>query len=228
MSRSWRRIILSLPVARRVCRTVFNCSWLIAAWVNREDPEVIALRSAAAGKNKNKMPGYPDSSGPPAELVVLDQVRALYEALADKKLSYGNRARPQYQEDNHFGQSVRLPGKSIADRIMNCLDGAVLFASLLASCDLDPGILFIPGHAMVGWKRSRSPAAEWSFVEITDVGEADFETALTSGHTAYEDVQEQVIVVRDLQLLEVKEADQDPVLVDIRAVWSAGVKTLPA
>jgi len=205
---------------------IVNCSWLIAAWVNREDPEVIALRSSAASKNRNKMPGYPESGSPVAAEVVRDQAKALYDALRDKGLSYGNRVRPQYQAENYFGQNVRLPGKSITDRIMNCLDGAVLFASLLASCDLDPGILFIPGHAMVGWKQSRSPASDWEFIEITDVVESDFLTALENGQKAYLATRKEVVTVRDLQPPAIKALEKAVILVDINKVRQAGVKTL--
>jgi hypothetical protein len=211
--------------ARRHKGSAFvNCSWLIAAWVNEEDLQVIDLRHSAASKNPKGVPGY--SSGDPA--AVLDQVKALYAALHDKKLLYGNRTLPQYQDENHFGQTVRLPGKSIADGIMNCLDGAVLFASLLAACDLDPGILFIPGHAVVGWKHSHSPGSDWEFLDITDVVESDFQTALENGRKAYNEFQERVVEVRDLQPREIKELEQAAILVDIRSVWSCGVKTLPA
>jgi hypothetical protein len=203
-----------------------NCSWLIAAWIDREDPEVIALRRSAASKNNNSMPGYPEGGGPAAAQVVLAQVKALYDAVHEKNLAYGNRTRPQYQDDKSHAQTVRLPGKSITDGVMNCLDGAVLFGSLLFSCDLAPGILFIPGHAMVGWKQSESPASDWDFIEITDVVESDFLTALENGRKTYNAVQERVVVVRDLQPPEIKELDQAHILVDIRDVKSAGVKTL--
>ncbi len=217
--------------ARRheVWGTFVNCSWSIAAWVSPEDPAMIELRTAASEKNHNSMPGYPEGDDPLVMQSVVDQVKALYDALHDKKIPYGNRTRPQYSDANYFGQTVRLPGKSIADHMMNCLDGAVLFASLLASCDLDPGILFIPGHALVGWKQSNSPASDWAFIDVTDAGMSDFETALESARTAYSsELQERTVEVRDIKPAEAKEMGPGAILVDIRKVWAAGVKTIPA
>lgn len=211
----------------KVGEKIVNCCWLIAAWVQRDDPAVTAILKLAASKNDNKMPGYGEPGSGGAEDAVQSQVKALYETLRDKKLAYGNRARPAYQPSNHFGQTVRLPGDLLQQSVLNCLEGAVLFASLLAGCDLDPGILFIPGHALPGWRESRTSGADWRFLEITDVIEADFATALQHGKEAYTGVEDRVNRIVDLGPPDIAENELNnaALLVDIRAIWEQGVKT---
>jgi hypothetical protein len=217
-------------IARRhtAKKTILNCAWLIAAWVNKEDKNVIKLRAEAAVLNNGAVIGYPPTVSPAAAKTVEAQAKALYTALLNRKLTYGNRTLPQFQDTNSFGQMVRLPSKSIGDGMMNCLDGAVLFASLLASCDLNPGILFVPGHALVGWKQSDTAGSDWEFLEITDVTGSDFEAALDSGRATFAANQENWVEVADVSPLEMKDVEKATVLVDIRRVWAAGVKSLPS
>lgn len=207
--------------------TIINCCWLIAAWVQRDDPGVAAALALAAVKNDNKMPGYPRPGSAGSEHAVLSQVKALYDMLRDRKLAYGNRTRPAYQPTNHFGQTVRLPGELLQQGLLNCLEGAVLFASLLVACDLDPAILFIPKHALPGWRESRSEGADWHFLEITDVINADFDTALQNGKDAYTRVEEGVVQIFNLEPPEIPENELNnaALLVNIRAIWEKGVKT---
>ncbi len=35
---------------------------------------------------------------------------------------------------------------------VNCLDGVILFASILERLNLDPIIVLLPGHSLVGWR----------------------------------------------------------------------------
>jgi hypothetical protein len=51
---------------------------------------------------------------------------------------------------------VRFAEQSLLDNSANCPDFAVLFASLLLVCRIDPLILFVPRHAVVGWKDAAS------------------------------------------------------------------------
>ena len=68
----------------------------------------------------------------------------------------------------------------------NCLEGCVLFASLLHASDLHPLILFLPGHAIVGWKDSNTGMAQCNFLETTAIGTDSFEIACEKGRSVYE------------------------------------------
>lgn len=62
----------------------------------------------------------------------------------------------------------------------NCIDGTVLFASLLEGASLSPAIVVKPGHAYVAWETG--PATdEWEYLETTMIGKNSFEEACKSG-----------------------------------------------
>jgi hypothetical protein len=62
----------------------------------------------------------------------------------------------------------------------NCIDGAVLFASLLESASLHAGIVLVPGHAFVAWEKWRR-SDEWDYLETTMIGTHDFAAANARG-----------------------------------------------
>ena len=86
-------------------------------------------------------------------------------------------------------QRTRLPRESLAGRAANCIDGAVLFASLLEGASLNPAIVLVPGHAFVGWE-AWEDAGEWQFLETTMVGSHDFEAACRSGRKQHDEYRE--------------------------------------
>jgi hypothetical protein len=179
---------------------IINYSWLIAAWVNAENEAVRALARTATAKVSGphgSASGYPTVGGPAAEAAVTAQVEELYNALRALNLVYQNRTAAPFSDpfdgqdvfsQKTWSQRVRLPGRSLKEGCANCLDAAVLFASMLAALDLDPVIFFAPDHALVGWKTVKGPAADLKFLEITDVANAnkDFAEAVTSGMNFYE------------------------------------------
>jgi hypothetical protein len=83
-------------------------------------------------------------------------------------------------------QLVRLPAEVIdAGGSANCIDGTVLFASLLEHVNLHPLIFIQPGHALVGWRVFKDkPTCE--FLETTVIDKGDFHRALQLGQEQYE------------------------------------------
>lgn len=214
---------------------LLNYSWLIAAWVNPEDKAVREMANKAAGevaKQSLLMSGYPAVIGPAAEESVTSQVRELYNALKGRGITYQNRTgapfKDHFNDRRIFSQRVRLPGRSLKEGCANCLDGAVLFASLLAALDLNPLILFLPDHALVGWMTARGPAGEPRFIEITDVVDSgkDFETACRNGMARYERVK--ALVGRD-PVTEITDIGSFAILVNVRDAWQEyTMGTLPS
>lgn len=204
---------------------LLNYSWLIAAWVNPEEPSVREMANKAAAEVAKQSPlasGYPAVSGPAAEEAVTSQVRELYDALKARGITYQNRTgapfKDHFNDRRVFSQRVRLPSRSIKEGCANCLDGAVLFASLLAALDLDPLILFLPDHALVGWMTARGPAGEPRFLEITDVADAgkDFDAACRNGTARYEKVR---ALVGEGPAPEIADIGNFAILVNVRAAW---------
>lgn len=74
------------------------------------------------------------------------QVAALYEALRNEGIIYSS-APASFEET---GQRIRLADKVLTEKIGNCIDITLLVASCLESVGIQPIILLLKGHAMVG------------------------------------------------------------------------------
>jgi hypothetical protein len=168
--------------ARRdpVQKTLVDYTWLIGAWIQKTEQALIEIRQAAA--KVHPLIGYPPA-GDPDE--VRAQVKALYDELKARKLRYDSSALVFHQDDNDFAQRVRTPARVLQENGANCLEGSVLFASLLSASDLAPVILFVPGHAIVGWKTGTAANAPVEFLETTVIETQPFEEAVKSGQAKY-------------------------------------------
>jgi hypothetical protein len=153
----------------------------VAAWVTPHAPAVADLiRQAVDFSPTRQLSGY--QGRPP----VRDQVRAVFQALTeragivyvDSSISFG-------QAGNAVQQRVNRPETSLARRSANCLDGAVLYASLLENIVLNPVVLLIPRHALVGWETAPG-LGQYDFLETTLTGTGTFEEALDRGKRHYE------------------------------------------
>jgi hypothetical protein len=117
------------------------------------------------------------------------QAKAFFETLKKEvRLRYtnalGNFGKQPYQTT----QRVRLPFVSLANNSglgqANCIDGAVLFASLLENLDMEPLIVLVPGHAFVGWRIWRG-VDDYDFLETTMIATRSFQAALDRGNSRY-------------------------------------------
>jgi hypothetical protein len=77
-------------------------------------------------------------------------------------------------------QRTRLPAEVLASTNAQCLEGTLLFATLLESIGIKPIIVVVPGHAFVGWKTVAADGTGGKplFLETTMVGNADFKAAV--------------------------------------------------
>jgi hypothetical protein len=168
--------------------TLTDSSWLIAAWVQKNEPALYEIRRRA--HELHNLTGYQVASGNDVPNGVRAQVDALYRALADEKLNYDNSAMVFHQDVHEFAQRVRMPARSLRERAANCLDASVLFASLLSASDLHPLILILPGHALVGWKDQDGAGANYEFLETTVMRSKSFEEACQIGGDKYRSFKE--------------------------------------
>lgn len=110
------------------------------------------------------------------------QVQAFYETLQDHGLRYVEQS-SLYPTEHR--QRVLHPQDALAHKTANCLDGTVLFASLLLRVGLQPVIVLVPGHAFLGW-RTWPDNQEYEFLETTKLGTANFADALAVGQNKAE------------------------------------------
>jgi hypothetical protein len=150
------------------------------AWVTPNAPKVLAVLRKAADHAKALGGGIVGYQA--GEEGTLKQARAIFEALKDESLTYVNTTFATGGSGTHTLQRVRLPRESLDSRSANCIDGAVLFASLLEASSLLAGIVIIPRHAFVAWKPTRYPALDdWEYLETTMISTSDFEAARSRG-----------------------------------------------
>lgn len=112
------------------------------------------------------------------EDVASDALRSIYNALSARGTTYTSIAANYYLSAG--GQRVRLPSETLATRTGNCIDGVLLFASLLELIGMEPVITTVQrpgaGHAYVGVRSAPGSHKVWS-VETTMLGTAIYEQA---------------------------------------------------
>lgn len=158
-----------------------NYTWLIAAWVRRRGNKLQELLNQAG--EICELQGYQSGPGIHIPEHTRRQVEAIYQAVKAWKIQYQNSAQVYLNSEQYYVQQVRLPEESLTQRAANCLDMAVLFASLLSSCQIAPLIMLIPGHALVGWKDG---AGGYEFIQTVGIATNTFDDARAIGMQLFE------------------------------------------
>ena len=150
----------------------------IAAWVTPRTELVKQMLRNAADYTPYSLEGYPEDHDPE---FVRSQIKAIYQALKEVgQLAYINSPFAIGPANGEERQTVRLPNESLSERSANCIDGAVLYASLIEQAAFEPVIVLQTGHAFVGWKTEEG-ADTYEFLETTMTREASFEDAFSYG-----------------------------------------------
>ena len=122
--------------------------WMFAAYVNENHPMLDKiLQEALATKTVNAFLGYQRDD--PAEVV--KQVFAIWSALQKRGIQYSSTTTTPGGSDAVYSQFVRFLDQSITNTQANCVDGSVLFASLLRKISIEPFLVTVPGHMYVGF-----------------------------------------------------------------------------
>jgi hypothetical protein len=139
------------------------------------------LRAAAELHPRGRLVGYQVGKEE-----VTSQVKAIFDALKQEAdITYVNSVIDHTPEDGFSGQRVRLPKESLEEKQANCIDGTVLFASLLEGVSINPAIVLVPGHAFLAWETWRN-SGEWKYLETTMIGTSTFEQACKSAESTYQ------------------------------------------
>lgn len=155
----------------------------IAAWVTPRNESVKhMLRSAANYTTSSSIWGYQGYRNPD---LIRKQVEAIFQALKFVgEIAYINSPFAIGPSNGEVRQAIRLPRESLAERSANCIDGAVLYASLLELAALEPIIVLLSGHAFVGWK-TWTGEDQYEFLETTMTLNESFENAYHKGMEEY-------------------------------------------
>jgi hypothetical protein len=129
--------------------------WMFAAYVNENHPFIDKiLQEALATKIVNAFLHY--QADDPA--MVLKQVFAIWSTIQKRGIQYSSTTVTPGGSDVVYSQYVRFLDQSVTNTQANCVDGSVLFASILRKISIKPFLVTVPGHMYVGFysKRDKS------------------------------------------------------------------------
>ena len=97
---------------------------------------------------------------------------AIFKALKARGVAYSSVG------TDFFGgsQNIRYPAESLTVGSQNCVDGALVFASALERMGYRPIVVYVPGHAFVGARATKTGPSV--FIETTMVGSSSAEKAV--------------------------------------------------
>ena len=102
----------------------------------------------------------------------LRQVFALWSALQKRGLQYSSTTTTPGGSETVQSQFVRFVDQSLTNTQANCVDGSVLFASLLRKVSIEPFLVTVPGHMYVGFYLGAGKS-QFIGLETTVLGLAD-------------------------------------------------------
>ena len=148
-----------------------NTGVLFAAYVNEDSPLIDEiLREALNTRIVNRFMGYQNKR----QDYVDKQVYALWNVLQRRKFRYSSISYSSLSSNVVYSQRVRTLEDALRSSQINCVDGSVLFASLLRAINIDPILVRVPGHMYVGYYTDHSHR-QAEFLETTMIGDIDLD-----------------------------------------------------
>lgn len=144
---------------------------LFAAYVNEENPMIDQLlREALNTRIVNRFLGYQSGNADGVD----KQVYALWNVLQKRNFRYSSVSNTSLSSNIVFSQRVRTFDDALESSQINCVDGSVLFASLLRAINIVPILVRTPGHMFVGYYTD-SEHKHKNFLETTMIGDIDLD-----------------------------------------------------
>ena len=154
----------------------FKYASFIASWVTPHDRNVESvLARAKAYTADHRLPGYETwKTAAQQEQETYREARAIFNALQRTGLSY---VKSSATLGDHKGVSerVRMPRVSLAQSSANCIDAAVMYASLFENLGMDASIVIVPGHAYAG-VRVAEGSSKFLLIDVALTGRSTFES----------------------------------------------------
>lgn len=141
-----------------------------AAYVNEENPLIDkVLREALNTRIVRRFLGYQSTPE-----MVDKQVYALWYVLQKRNFKYSSVSYSSLSSNVVYAQRVRTFEDALNSSQINCVDGSVLFASLLRAINITPVLVQMPGHMFVGYYTDSSKK-NLTFLETTMIGDVDLD-----------------------------------------------------
>lgn len=142
-----------------------------AAYVNEENPLIDKLlREALNTRIVRRFQGYQNATSTSVD----KQVYALWYVLQKRNFRYSSVSYSSLSSNVVYSQRVRTFDDALSSSQINCVDGSVLFASLLRAINITPVLVQVPGHMFVGYYTD-SQNKHLTFLETTMIGDVDLD-----------------------------------------------------
>ncbi len=142
-----------------------------AAYVNEESPLIDKiLREALNTRIVRRFQGYQRGTAESVD----KQVYALWYVLQKRNFRYSSVSYSSLSSNVVYSQRVRTLADALSSSQINCVDGSVLFASLLRAINITPVLVQTPGHMFVGYYTDSS-RKQLAFLETTMIGDIDLD-----------------------------------------------------
>jgi hypothetical protein len=153
--------------------------WMFAAYVNENHPMLDkilqeALETKIVGAFRVTTHEHDET---------LKQVFAIWSALQKRGLQYSSTTTTPGGSETVQSQYIRFIDQSLANTQANCVDGSVLFASLLRKISIEPFLVTVPGHMYVGFYLGAGKS-QFVGLETTVLGLPDVADEKKSGDPA--------------------------------------------
>ena len=152
----------------------------IASWVTPHDAAVEGVLARAKDYTADhRLPGYEDwknAAGQERETYL--EAEAIFTALKQSGFSYVKSSQT-LGDHQDLSERIRLPRVSLRDSSANCIDAAVVYASLFENLGMETEVIIVPGHAYVGVKVAEGSSRSL-LIDAALTGRATFATAVAS------------------------------------------------
>ncbi|WP_124057938.1 DUF4011 domain-containing protein [Vaginisenegalia massiliensis] len=186
----------------------------LASFVQPNTPQIINLQKRASQLLKKRtgssaFTGYLTDN----KTEILNQLAAIYGAIYEQNIAYS----VNLPDFSSVGQRIRTPQEILQYKMGNCIEMAVLYASVAESCGFHPFVILTKGHAFVGvWlkealfdeniitdytelsKRLSSGINDLEVIEATYMNEGQkklFDQAIRSARGTLENIEEFELVI---------------------------------
>jgi hypothetical protein len=159
-------------------KTYHSTGMFFAAYVNEDHPMIDQLlREALDTRIVSRFLGYQARTPEGVDR----QVYALWNVLQKRKFQYSSVANTSLSSNVVFSQRVRTFEDALNASQFNCVDGSVLFASLLRAINIEPILVRIPGHMFVGYYTDSRRSA-MGFLETSMLGDVNLDDYFPDQH----------------------------------------------
>jgi hypothetical protein len=146
------RSINDCPIVMQEGKDLIDISFTFAAYANEQHPFVDKLlREAMDNEIVDKFTGYQGND----EKQVILQAYAIWDLFVARDMRYCDIRTTAADSNSVASQHVRLIEDTVNNSQANCVDGSVLWVSMMRKIGINAFLIFEPGHCYAGFYSDR-------------------------------------------------------------------------